>query len=241
MEKEIETQHVNIVKFPRTHHVFDASTNDKSGISRDDLVMDAKEAKMWFDAEVVAEEKVDGANLGISMDENYILRFQNRSHFVTSETSQQWKQLASWSNTHSAALYQVLESPDYVLYGEWMYAKHSIHYTELPDLFLAFDIWDIKANKFLSQAERDKRLAGSGIHYVPLVAHGKFNKDQMRALLNTKSKYYDGPIEGIYLRIDDSKHLQARAKVVRPDFIQSDEMESHWAGKQLTKNIVKYF
>jgi len=68
-----------------------------------------------------------------------------------------------------------------------------------------------------------------------------FNKEQMRALLNTKSKYYDGPIEGIYLRIDNSKYLQARAKVVRPGFIQSDEMESHWAGKQLTKNIVKYF
>jgi len=121
-----------------------------------------------------------------------------------------------------------------------MYAKHSIHYTELPDLFIAFDIWDVKIGNFLSRVERDKRLEGSGIYTVPLVAHGKFTKEQMKELLNTKSKYYDGLIEGIYLRIDNDKYLQARAKVVRPGFIQSDEMESHWAGKQLTKNIVKY-
>lgn len=73
-------------KFPRTRHMLDLG-----GVSRDDLLMDAREVDAFLAAArdaggLVAEEKIDGANLGISMDPTtYQLRFQNRSHLVTSE------------------------------------------------------------------------------------------------------------------------------------------------------------
>ena len=64
----------------------------------------------------------------------------------------------------------------------------------------------------------------------------------MKALLNTNSKYYNGPLEGIYMRVDDGEYLVHRAKVVRPDFLEkSDDSEvEHWSKKQLVKNVVKY-
>ncbi len=71
---------------------------------------------------------------------------------------------------------------------------------------------------------------------------GKFTQDQISALLNTNSRFYNGPIEGVYLRIDDGKWLSQRAKVVRPDFLEKgeDEEVEHWSKKQLVKNIIKF-
>ena len=37
-----------------------------------------------------------------------------------------------------------------ILYGEWVYAKHSIHYTALPGYFIAFDIWDKQTKTFMA-------------------------------------------------------------------------------------------
>jgi hypothetical protein len=84
-------------KFPRTRHVFDAGGRRKlkgviltlnlGGVGRDDLLMTEQELKEFLKNDLYLEEKVDGANLGISM-EDYKITFQNRSHYVTSATSQ---------------------------------------------------------------------------------------------------------------------------------------------------------
>jgi hypothetical protein len=59
---------------------------------------------------------------------------------VTTETASQWKTLDLWKQQHQAALYSFL-TPNLILFGEWCYSKHSIHYTKLPDYFLAFDMY----------------------------------------------------------------------------------------------------
>ena len=174
-------------KFPRTKHLFDAGG---SGVSRDDLIMDPGEEGAFYSAgagakskgkakkkgpatTVAIEEKVDGANIGISLDpENLRLRVQNRSHFVDSKSHRQFSTIDSWLDQHSEGLYQILNSEPigrYLLFGEWLYAKHSILYKRLPDYFLAFDIYDAKEGKFLSLRERNKRLEGTGISSVRLI------------------------------------------------------------------------
>ena len=100
---------------------------------------------------------------------------------------------------------------------------------------------------------------------------GSYNIDlislslQLLKLLDTESAFYDGPCEGIYLRIDEDMQQEAttaaaqqqseragvagggsdasrpsycvtRGKVVRPDFLQG--IEEQWTRQQLTKNIV---
>ena len=181
---------MDLFKFPRTKHLFDAGG---SGVSRDDLLMDPGEEGTFYSLQkskgkgsksraspagsgsrlVAMEEKVDGANLGISVDpETMQFRVQNRSHFVNSKTHRQFGTLDSWLSEHSEGLFEVLGSEPgcYVLFGEWLYATHSIAYTRLPDYFLAFDLYDREASKFLSWRERNRRLEGTGIHTVRLIA-----------------------------------------------------------------------
>lgn len=129
-------------------------------------------------------------------------------------------------------------SPDIILFGEWCYAKHSIHYTNLSDYFLCFDIYDKKKKCFLSREARVKMLEGSGIQNVPLIGEGVFSKDQIIEMLQTQSRFYDGPVEGLYIRIEKEGVLVKRGKVVREDFIQ--EIEEHWSKKVLVKNITNY-
>lgn len=187
---------MELFKFPRTKHLFDAGG---SSVSRDDLLMDPGEEAAFYstgskgkgrgkspgkarggkvgagsgDSLLVAmEEKVDGANLGISVDtETLQFKVQNRSHFVNSKTHRQFSTLDSWLAEHSEGLFQVLggEPGRYVLFGEWLYATHSIEYTHLPDYFLAFDIYDCTEKQFFSWRHRNKVLEGTGIHTVRLI------------------------------------------------------------------------
>lgn len=179
---------MDLFKFPRTKHLFDAGG---SGVSRDDLLMDLGEEGSLYSKSskskgarskatprsggklVAMEEKVDGANLGISIDADTLqFRVQNRSHFINAKTHRQFGTLDTWLSEHSEGLFRVL-GPDpgrYVLFGEWLYATHSIAYTRLPDYFLAFDVYDREIGKFLSWRERNKCLEGTGIHPVRLIA-----------------------------------------------------------------------
>lgn len=73
---------------------------------------------------------------------------------------------------------------------------------------------------------------------MPLVAEGSFTPEQLRTLLETKSKFYDGPLEGLYIRIDEKVWLKERGKIVRADFIQ--EIDEHWTKKKLVKNVLSF-
>lgn len=221
-------------KFPRTAHVMNMGS-----ASRDDLVMDKKDLQRFLANHVVIEEKIDGANLGISITEDYEIRFQNRSHYVTSESATQWKTLDQWKRQHQEALYSLL-TPNLVLFGEWCYSKHSIHYTRLPDYFLAFDIYDKEKKKFLSVEKRDEMLHETGIRTVPHVGAGIYTPEQLQQLLkNSRSTHYDGPMEGLYLRIEKDGYLVERGKIVRADFLgEGDGEVVHWSKKELIKNFV---
>jgi hypothetical protein len=167
----------------------------------------------------------------------------------------QFGKLDVWVQTHATELHQILTPGRHVLYGEWLAAKHSIRYTKLPDLFLAFDIFDKgpgegeeckqggqTAGRFLSVAELAAKLEKTTIHMVPTLAEQVFeSKEELLALLETPSAFCSGAfVEGVYLRMEDEEGggLFSRAKLVRPDFVQN--IDTHWSKLQLVKNIVRY-
>jgi atypical dual specificity phosphatase len=228
-----------IIKFPRTHHIFNLGG---SGVTRDDLVLSDNEIKEYLNCDLTFEEKVDGANLGISIDKDYNIVFQNRSHYVSSQTSTQFKTLDIWKEDNSGDLYKILKPNRHILYGEWCYAKHSIHYTSLPNYFLAFDIFDKFENKFFSRAKFHETMAKTAISIVPDIAnHVSFaDKDELKKnlleYLETKSQFNDGFVEGVYIRKDNGNYLERRCKLVRPDFIQG--IKEHWSKMDVVKNVV---
>ena len=223
-------------KFPRTRHI-----HDMGSATRDDLLFSAQEAKEFFSKGnvVSVEEKVDGANMGFSISSNFEIRTQNRAHFVNSSTHRQFSQLDAWVEEHRAALFEILEPGRHILFGEWLYAKHSVYYSRLPGYFLAFDIFDKQEERFLSRQERTRRLEGSGIPVVPLMHYGPIqSQEELLAFLERPSQLAEGNIEGIYCRIDDGPHLRIRGKIVRSEFMQ--QIEQPWTHQTLVKNKVEY-
>jgi len=230
-------------KFPSTPHILDL-TNGRS-LTESDRLLQPFEAARFFNGRttVVVEEKVDGANCGISLTEAYEPRFQNRAHYVTSSTATQWQALDAWWEEHGWAVCQLLEPEVEVLFGEWAWACHSVAYDRLPGYFIAFDIYNKRSGRFCSARERDRRLEGLGIPVVPRVAERAFSGAQeVLALLGRPSSYCEGPMEGVYLRIDEPEELggglwlQHRGKIVRADFIQGIADDGHWIHKEVKRN-----
>lgn len=142
---ELEDNDTNYIhKFPRTKHIVNIG-----GASVDDRILDKSEYELFMnDSNVFIAEKVDGAQLGISIDENYKILVQNRSHYVNSKSHSQFEKLDKWIMDHKDSLYEILDQ-DTILFGEWLYAKHSIFYENLPDYFLAFDLYNKKKKTVL--------------------------------------------------------------------------------------------
>jgi hypothetical protein len=219
-------------RFPHTPHLAWLG----EGKPRDDKVLAPDDARELLSHEVVVEEKVDGANLGFSLDERGVLRAQNRGTYLSLEGGQgQWKPLRRWVQARAHELAEAL-SPDLMLFGEWCYAVHSVRYTRLPDWFLTFDIYDSSRGEFWSVARRDTLASKLGLAVVPRLAAGRFDLPQLKALLSG-SRLADGPAEGLYVRHDVGDRLSARAKLVRPEFVQA--IDEHWSKKALEANVLE--
>ena len=202
-------------KFPSTPHL--ALLGEVA--VRDDKVMSEFERGEFLRHELVVEEKVDGANLGISYDESGNIRAQNRGAYLQFPYLGQWKKLSSWLDSKTDELFEQL-TDRYILFGEWCYAQHSVIYDRLPDWFLGFDIFDKESLKFLSCPRRDTVFRDVGISGISIIKKGHFTLAELKRMLPV-SRLCDKPAEGIYLRFDEGDWLKRRAKLVRPEFIQS--------------------
>ncbi|KAF9966123.1 hypothetical protein BGZ70_003253 [Mortierella alpina] len=57
----------------------------------------------------------------------------------------------------------------YVLYGEWLYAKHSVKYTGLRSWFMPFDLLDVKTGTFVSRAVFQNAIAQTQLVLNPVL------------------------------------------------------------------------
>lgn len=220
---------MDFYRFPRTPHLLWLGTDT----ARDDKVLSSDEAARLLEGTVLVEEKVDGANVGFSVSDTGHLQAQNRGTYLERQTSHpQFRPLFHWMDRHRHALVDAL-GHDLILFGEWCYAVHSVSYTALPDWFLAFDVYDQRQNEFWSADRRDALIDTLGITRVPTLASGRFSTSDIIGMIGP-SQLGEGPAEGVYVRRDEGPRLAARAKVVRPEFVQ--QIEAHWSGRTLTTN-----
>jgi ATP-dependent RNA circularization protein (DNA/RNA ligase family) len=218
-------------KFPSTPHLATMPGVD----IRVDKVLSDSERDAFLTYEVTVEEKVDGANLGISFDSEGNIRAQNRGAYLHLPGSGQWKKLGDWLTPRTDTLFEHL-SDNFILFGEWCYAQHSVFYDQLPDCFLGFDVYDKQFGRFLSSTRRDALFREMSVVQVPVLARGHFAYPEVQKFLST-SKLSDQPAEGIYLRFDQNDWLAQRAKLVRPAFIQA--VEQHWSRSAIRPNRLR--
>lgn len=250
-----------IIKYPRTRHLCG------SGLQKGDQDLSVVSFDSLNGKRIVIEEKIDGANCGISFDKNANLKLQSRGHFLAGANDYPHFDLfKSWTNSIESELFDML-GDQYIMYGEWMFAFHSVYYDTLPHYFMEFDIYDKSSEKFLSTKER-KKITGDKISSVPVLYDGKFISekhmlsflgrslyvsdkalDLLKSELKTKKipetlanlilSLNDTITEGIYIKIEDEPYTIDRLKYVRPNFVQTiASSETHWLDRPMIANKI---
>jgi hypothetical protein len=229
-------------KYPRTQHIrgsrFQHGDHDLEAVPWEELV----------GKRLVIEEKIDGANAGISFDETGKLLLQSRGHYLRGGPRERhFDLLKTWASARQEELRQILDTR-YVMYGEWMYAKHTMYYDALPHYFMEFDVLDLETNTFLSTPARDKllRFASDIVHPVKVLAVGEFKKlDELEAMIGRSNFISDEWVlnfnnaaeaagvvategwahtdqtrlmEGLYIKWEDQDKILGRYKFVRGSF-----------------------
>jgi ATP-dependent RNA circularization protein (DNA/RNA ligase family) len=218
-------------RFPHTPHL--AWLGD--GSPRDDKVLSPSESDSLLAGPVCVEEKLDGANLGLSFAPDGALRAQNRGQYLTKPYSGQFSRLGGWLGMHEWQ-WRSQVAPNLILFGEWCAATHSLDYAELPDWFLLFDVYDRDAQRFWSGARRDALARSLGLALVPVLVRGKMDLRKLTVVNSADSRFRDGPLEGVVIRRDSADWCEARAKLVRAEFTQA--IDDHWRSRVIEWNRV---
>lgn len=251
-----------IRKFPRTRHL------QGSRLQPGDEDLDQSEWASLKNRYVVVEEKVDGANSGISFDCNGTLLLQSRGHYLTGgPREQQFSLLKQWAAVHADALRKVLGSR-FILYGEWMFAKHTVFYDHLPHFFIEYDVLDKETGDWLSTVQRRRLLGNTPVASVPVLFEGLLNDPQEMLQWLGRSNYVttelkasfaascseahyslaqaekesdvSGNMEGLYVKVEEDGAVLERLKWVRPEFQQTLLASgSHWQERPIIPNRLR--
>lgn len=248
-----------IKKYPRTPHI------EGSRLQKGDEDLSQISFSIIKGKNIVIEEKVDGANTAISFGSDNELLLQSRGHYLTGGYRERHYDLfKQWATVHRDALYSVLGNR-YIMYGEWLYAKHSVYYNNLPHYFLEFDIFDKEKGVFLDTNSRRELIKDLPVYSVKVLATGKFNKieDVLKYLTNSNyitNNHLDDlakealkqnldpqrqinetdnsmVMEGLYIKVEENGMVVDRMKYVRYSFLQTVEVsETHWLDRPIIPN-----
>lgn len=221
-------------RFPHTHHIAWLG----QGEPRDDKVLSPHQVTDLLSADVVVEEKLDGANLGFSLSAEGELQAQNRGQYLHAPFSGQFSHIPDWLALNGGALQTALAihaDQGLMLFGEWCAARHSLDYDHLPDWFLLFDVFERKTGHFWSSNRRNALATEYGLASVPTLYRGQCTMAKLKAMLDEcPSRYRQGALEGVVIRKENATWCQARAKLVRSDFTQT--ITDHWRRRRVEWN-----
>lgn len=236
------TSRDDFIKYPRTPHLFGSRGTDD-----DKHLGEAESHRFLADPSLIIEEKLDGTNVGLHFTEDGSLILQCRGHLVTEGMHPQYDLFKQWAAVKRPVLEERL-SNRYILFGEWLYARHSVHYHQLPHYFFEFDIYDKQARAYLDLDTRLALFDGLGVQTVPVLHRGSVSRKQLEALIgvsrfdarfeNPATGGTDGLMEGLYLRTEHNGVVTGRAKFVRPEFVERVKRSSHWQHQTMVPNLL---
>ncbi len=248
-----------LIKYPRTHHI------EGSRLQPGDEDLSAIPFNQIEGRYLVIEEKMDGANAAISFSAEGQLRLQSRGHYLTGgRRERHFNLFKQWAYTHAHLLWPVLRD-QYVMYGEWLYARHTIFYNHLPHYFMEFDILDKTNGQFLSTARRQEMLNGLPVVSVKVLDEGTFTALssltdligpsyfirpghllELQELAEKQGLDVDRALretdpgetmEGLYIKVEEEGVVQERYKFVRASFLTAVlQSDSHWLSRPIIPN-----
>lgn len=251
-----------LYKYPRTQHI------EGSGLQPGDEDMGVVPFRALAGRYLVVEEKMDGANSAVSFSPEGHLLLQSRGHYlVGGEREKHFHLLKAWATRYTAELRDVL-TDRYIMYGEWLYAKHSIFYTNLPHYFLEFDLYDKVQDEFLSTERRGQVLARAPFIVSVKVLHTGLVVSLEQLVGMVGPSHFIAPnalcrlealcrergldaeralretdqsrlMEGLYIKVEEQGSVRERYKYVRGGFLQTVfSSQSHWLDRPIIPNLL---
>lgn len=211
-------------KYPRTPHL-----PCSPGAGSDDKVLGSVEHLL--NIPVVLTEKMDGSNLCMTRHAVFA-----RSHNgpPTHESFDFAKQL------HSGICHTIPD--DVSVFGEYLFALHSISYTDLPGYFLIFGVREDTTGEWWSWEMVKEMAREMGMPTVPYVATKIFRRaedfETVCKTLTSMASSCGHTREGVVLRVADEYRdpSTSLAKYVRANHVTSS---THWAHQELKRNGLK--
>jgi atypical dual specificity phosphatase len=220
--------------YPRIPHLDKSISN----MTHDDIQL---ESKVQFPITCWVQEKVDGANCGVSWTSGPVLRNRNnilKKGYIDKETPAklQFRSAWNWLHDHGADIRKISNecmSP-VTIYGEWLVAQHSMNYDKLPDWFLAYDIYSVEDVKFLAPSIVEDLLSKTDIKWIKSHKVTFNNINEIVQWSEKPSDYRNGVREGIVIKLDDGKFVTESFKVVNRHFVRREDFN-----EELIKNKIK--
>lgn len=251
-----------LYKYPRTPHLtgsrLQPGDEDLQVVSLDHLA----------GLRIVIEEKLDGANSAVSFGDDGRMLLQSRGHFLDGGPRERhFGLLKAWAGSARRELWDVL-GVRHVMYGEWLYAKHTIFYDALPHYFFEFDVLDKETGHFLSTDARRELLSRAPVTHAPVLYAGEaraagrlesfikpsaFQSSEWRGALVAacESRGLDaaralretdatGLLEGLYIKAEEGGRVTERFKFVRGSFHQAvEDSGDHWLNRPVIPNRLR--
>jgi hypothetical protein len=158
-------EHRDNIKYPSTRHLPFSHERDADDTAHDQVTQ-------FVDIPLVITVKMDGGNAMLVKDHEEPIRARNgrqanKEHF---DMAKQWY----WENDLYSKIPEHLQ-----VFGEWLYAKHSIHYgcdcdepcedvgPELRDYFQVFGMYDTRYDLWLGWQETERLATQMGLLLTP--------------------------------------------------------------------------
>lgn len=135
--------------------------------------------------------------------------------------------------------------PEYLqIFGEWLYAKHSIHYVadlRLPALYMLFAVYDQRYQLFLGWADVERWAEMLGFPTVPVLgktafdARWKLEREVGDLGYRTVKLGHEGIVVRSRYPFHYGQFAQNVAKFVRLNHVQTD---THWMHTAIVRNEV---
>lgn len=215
-------------KYPRTPHL-----PFSPGATSDDKML--ADVDHFLNRPIILTEKMDGSNLCMTKEAVYA-----RSHNgpPTHESFNFAKQL------HASIRHSIPD--DLSVFGEYLFAVHSISYTSLPGYFLIFGVREDTTGKWWSWDMVEEMARELNVKTVPVLYRssefGQFEfPNQLEAqvklefLTSNQGKWKNNITEGVVIRLagEFTDFPMSVAKYVRANHVTTTQ---HWTQKEVERN-----
>lgn len=148
-------------KYPRTHHLpWSPGVHSDDRIIPDMSVLEAAD-------DVVVTVKMDGENTTLYQDRIHARSIESGDHVSRHWVKNLWSRIAH-------------DIPSgWRVCGENLWAVHSLRYEDLSSYFLGFSVWTDR-NECLSWDDTVEWLELLGLHHVPAIYRGRFDRDAIQ-------------------------------------------------------------